>query len=105
MESKQELPASPAAGEGRIWDGSKWLEVAPSMEGYAVVRLQKENEAKEAALIKALDALTYYSSPESHATTSAWKAPLSERYLNDIQMNDRGRRANEALTAINEVLS
>lgn len=39
-----DLPLCPQVGDGRIWDGSKWLETAPSMETYAVVALSHEIE-------------------------------------------------------------
>jgi hypothetical protein len=38
----QEKPASP--GDGKIFDGSKWIDIAPSMEVHAMLRLHKQNE-------------------------------------------------------------
>lgn len=42
------LPKSPAVGDGRIWSGTEWLEIAPSMETYAMLRLHRQlQEATE----------------------------------------------------------
>lgn len=40
--------SNPVVGEGKIWDGEKWLNIAPSMEAYAVVNLAREIEKLKA---------------------------------------------------------
>lgn len=45
------------AGDGYIYDGAKWIKVAPSMESHAVVKLNKELEALRASHAELLEAL------------------------------------------------
>lgn len=76
--------------------------VAITME--TVTDLQQLNDALLAVIERQREALDYYSNPENHAEQPAFRAPLSDRYLNQIQMNDRGKRANAAL-ALSEPLA
>lgn len=51
------LPDSPHVGEGRIWDGIKWLKTCPGLETYAMLRLSKENDSIRAQLAVAEEGL------------------------------------------------
>lgn len=43
------IEEAPNVGDGKIWDGDKWLDVAPSMETYAMLNMSRELEALRSA--------------------------------------------------------
>lgn len=56
----QELPLTPYAGDGRIWDGSKWIEICPTLTTYVCLELVARLNAMTKEAADVMDTLRKY---------------------------------------------